>query len=123
MKAIGHKKWCIPDLYLKKTTLEGVDSHESITIVNAGETTAKVQVTFLVPNRKKEYVKYKIEANKVMQIRTDLLDPEEAYIPKEQSYAAIIESDENVVVEYARLNWIGDKMQSFGLIPYYEERE
>lgn len=36
---MGHKKWCIPDLYMKEPGEMPTPSHESITILNTGRKT------------------------------------------------------------------------------------
>ena len=44
---MGHKKWCIPDLYMKEPGDMPTPSHESITLLNTGERPSVVSMELL----------------------------------------------------------------------------
>ena len=121
-EALGHKTWCIPDLYMKEPGNMPTPSHESITLLNKGSSTAEVTMDLLFdhgrPSEKLEGIQ--IEPMQAKHLRMDHLEEWGLQIPRSVCYSAIIHSSEKIVVEYARLNWIDGAAQSFAVIPYYE---
>lgn len=122
-KGMGHKKWCIPDLYMKEPGNRPTPSHESITIFNTGEETAEVGLTLVFDSRENtgRIAGIQVKPMQARQIRMDNLEAWNMKIPVATCYSAILESSKNVVVEYARFNWIDGAAQSFAVIPYFED--
>ncbi len=120
---MGHKKWCIPDMFMKEPTNKDVPSHESISFINTGEEDATVEITAVFEDDRKPIIirDVVVEPMKSLHFRMDKLDKWNISIPTETPYSVFINSNQNVVVEYARLNWIEGKMQSFGTMAYYED--
>lgn len=122
-KGMGHKKWCIPDLYMKEPGNMPTPSHESITLFNTGDTAAEVVMDLIFDNgdapAKLEGIR--VEPKRAKHLRMDQLEEFQLKVPTSTCYSAIITSSENIVVEYARLNWIDGAAQSFAVMPYYED--
>lgn len=120
---MGHKKWCIPDLYMKEPGCMPTPSHESITLLNTGKTIANVTIELIFAHEEApvRLAGIKVKPMKAKQIRMDQLNEENFNIPVSVCYSAILTSDKNIVVEYARFNWIDGMIQSFALIPYFED--
>lgn len=97
-------------------------SHESITLLNTGSSTAEIVIDLLFddgrPPKKLEGIQ--VGPMQAKHLRMDHLEEWGIQIPTSVCYSAIITSSEKIVVEYARLNWIDGAAQSFAVIPYYE---
>lgn len=120
-KGMGHKKWCIPDLYMKEAGDKPTPSHESITLLNTGERFATVDVVLIFDGDEKKEIKgMKIKGQSAVHLRMDQLEKWEIEISRSRCYSAIITSTENIVVEYARLNWIDGAAQSFAILAYHD---
>lgn len=125
--ALGHRKWCIPDMYMvENDPNRDTPSHETVCFFNGGENTANVAITLYFEEDEEENygernIKLEIAPHSSTHFRMDKYEVQGYAIPRNTSYSAIINSTENIVVEYARLNWIDGLMQSFAIIPYYEE--
>ncbi len=122
-KSMGHKKWCIPDLYMKEAGNMPTPSHESITLLNTGEEAAEVEMKLLFDDGRAPAVleKIKVESMSARHIRMDHLEEWNVKVPTSTCYSALIKSSHNIVVEYARFNWIDGAAQSFAVIPYFED--
>lgn len=120
---MGHRKWCIPDLYMKEPGDMPTPSHESITLLNAGEQTAEAEMILIFDDREDNVVLDHIRINPMsaVHVRMDQLEKWGVVIPTSVCYSALIKSTEKIVVEYARFNWIDGAAQSFAVIPYYED--
>lgn len=120
---MGHKKWCIPDLYMKEPGEMPTPSHESITILNTGEKQSEVMVYLIFDNGDDPVIMEHIliAPMSAKHLRMDQLEEWKIKIPTSTCYSAILKSTENVVVEYARLNWIDGAVQSFAVMPYFED--
>ena len=121
--AMGHKKWCIPDLYMKEPGNMPTPSHESITLLNTGDTAANVRMELIFDNGD---ATVQLEGIQVMprqakHVRMDHMEEWNLSIPTSVCYSAILTSYEKIVVEYARFNWIDGAAQSFAVIPYFED--
>lgn len=120
---MGHKKWCIPDLYMKEPGDMPTPSHESITLLNTGERPSVVSMELLfdggLGSAKLEQIL--VEPKTARHIRMDRLEEWNQKVPTSTCYSAILVSSENIVVEYARFNWIDGAAQSFAVIPYFED--
>lgn len=122
-KGMGHKSWCIPDLYMKEPGNMPTPSHESITLLNTGDRTAEVTMELLFEPGEEPVILQGIfvEPKSARHIRMDHLEEWGLSVPTSRCYSAILKSSERIVVEYARFNWIDGAAQSFAVIPYYED--
>lgn len=122
-KGMGHKKWCIPDLYMKEPGTLPTPSHESITLLNTGTVSANVSMKLIFSNRADVFIieGIQVEPMRPRHIRMDQMEEWNLIVPVSVCYSVIITSDVNIVVEYARFNWIDGAAQSFAVIPYYED--
>lgn len=120
----GHKKWCIPDLYMVENEADKkTPSHETICFFNSNEEAAKVDIFLYFEGNtgKKEIRNLSVQPYSSMHFRMDEYKESDFCIPRCTPYSMVIVSDKGIVVEYARLNWIDGNMQSFAVIPYYED--
>lgn len=122
-KGMGHRKWCIPDLYMKEPGNMPTPSHESITLLNTGETTANVTIDLIFDNgdTPARLAGIQVEPMQAKHVRMDQTEEWNIKIPVSVCYSAILISDQNIVVEYARFNWIDGAAQSFAVMPYFED--
>lgn len=118
----GHKRWYVPDMYLPHPHTRGIASHETICIMNTGQKEALIRFTlFFEDDRELQTVEgIRVKALRSKHIRMDCLREYQAEIPVGVPYSLMVESTENVVVEYSRLNWIDGEATTFGLLAYHE---
>lgn len=106
-EAIGKRRWAIAEGYIPgQSTGEGrgLESHETVCILNAADRDAQVSVmiyfadrdpvgpyTFSVPGQRTRHIRF-----------NDLTDPEP--VPRDTDYASVIESDVPVVCQHTRLD-------------------
>lgn len=98
-------------------------SHETVCFFNGNEESAKVDISLYFEGEKKktEIRNLIVEPYSSMHFRLDEYKENGFCIPRCTPYSMVIICDKGIVVEYARLNWIDGKMQSFAVIPYYED--
>ncbi|HYC84930.1 MAG TPA: sensory rhodopsin transducer [Chryseosolibacter sp.] len=104
---IGHRIWAIPEGYIPSYghgPAPQMISHETVCILNTGETEAHVEITIFFSD-KDPIGPYRVTvpARRTKHIRfNDLKEPAE--IPKDTDYASLIVSDKPVVVQHTRLD-------------------
>ncbi len=98
----GKTQWLIPDMYWPEITTPGhYVSHEAVCVLNTGEKDAQLTVTFYFEDREPIiWSGLSCGARRTNHIRIDLLKA----VPKGVPYAALVESDVPVVVQYSRLD-------------------
>ena len=108
MDAIGCKRWVIAEGFIPGSSMVNADraleSHETACILNAGDQPAKVRITLFFTDRD-PVGPYEIEvdARRTLHMRfNDLAEPEA--VPRDTSYASIIESDVPIIVQHTRLD-------------------
>jgi hypothetical protein len=104
---VGARTWAIAEGYIpSESTGEGreLESHEAACILNAGGHHAEVEVTIFFSDRDPiGPFHVEVPALRTVHMRfNDLEDPEP--IPRDTSYAAVIESDQPIVVQHTRLD-------------------
>ena len=107
MPALGRTTWVIADGYIPETSTgpePDMLSHETASILNTGDTDANVRITLFFSDREPvgpyEVV---VGARRTEHQRfNDLSSPQE--VPLGTDYAAVIESDQPVVVWHTRLD-------------------
>jgi hypothetical protein len=107
MSAIGRTTWAIPEGFLPGESVSEereLVSHEAACILNTGNDEAHVTITVYFPDRE-PVGPYRaiVPARRTLHLRfNDLTDPEP--IPRDASYASMIQSDVPIVVQYTRLD-------------------
>jgi hypothetical protein len=106
-RIVGAKAWAIAEGYIPSaSTGEGreLESHEAACLLNASGDHARVEITIFFEDR--DHVgpyRFTVPALRTLHIRfNDLEDPEP--IPRDTPYAAVIESDQPIVVQHTRLD-------------------
>jgi|SRR5689334_17543559 len=106
-EVIGARSWAIAEGYIpSESTGDGraLESHEAACILNATGDHAEVEITVFFSDRDPAGpYKLVVPALRTVHLRfNDLEDPEP--IPRDTSYAAVIESDQPIVVQHTRLD-------------------
>jgi hypothetical protein len=105
--AIGKTRWAIAEGYIPpESTGEGraLESHETVCILNAGDTDAQIAITVFFTDREPTGpYRFTVPARRTRHLRfNDFEIPEP--IPRDTDYACLIESDVPVVVQHTRLD-------------------
>lgn len=107
MPEIGHRRWAIPEGYIPSGSVSqdhALVSHEACCLLNAGRENAEIEITLYFTNRE-PVGPYKVSlgAERTLHLRfNDLSDP--APVPRDASYASVIESSVPIVVQHTRLD-------------------
>lgn len=104
---IGHRRWAIAEGYIPSWS-NGPEpqfiSHETASILNAGEEEAHVEITLYFADREPAgpYT-VTVPPRRTLHVRfNELEDPEP--VPTDTDYASVIESDVPIVVQHTRLD-------------------
>ncbi|GHE04057.1 hypothetical protein U879_20925 [Defluviimonas sp. 20V17] len=105
MEPIGHRRWAIADGYLPAWS-HGPEpemvSHESVNILNAGPTDARVELMLYFEDRPPAGpYRLTVPAMRTVHQRINDLDPP---VPTNLGYACVITADVPVVVQHTRLD-------------------
>jgi hypothetical protein len=121
MNAIGRTTWVIADGYIPAWS-NGPEpemvSHETFSVLNAGEQEATVEVVIYYADRE-PVGPYRIQVagRRVKHLRfNDLVDPEP--VPLGRDYAAVLQSDVPVVVQHTRLDSRQSENAVFSTLAY-----
>ncbi len=107
MKAIGHRRWAIPEGYIPSYS-HGPEpqftSHETVCLLNVADEEAHVTITVFYSDRDPVGPYHvTVPARRTKHLRfNDLSDPQP--IPRDTDYATTIESDVPIVVQHTRLD-------------------
>ncbi|HZD88704.1 MAG TPA: sensory rhodopsin transducer [Pseudolabrys sp.] len=107
MPDIGHRRWAIAEGYIPSGSLSqdhAFVSHEACCLLNAGSEEARIEIMLYFTDRD-PVGPYKVTlgAQRTLHLRfNDLKDP--APVPRDVSYASVIESNVPVVVQHTRLD-------------------
>lgn len=107
MSAIGRKIWAIPEGYIPGKSVSdehALISHEAACILNTGGTDVEIVITLYFEDREPVGpYSVRVAARRTLHLRfNDLSDP--APVPRDTSYASLIESDVPIVVQHTRLD-------------------
>jgi hypothetical protein len=107
MSEIGHKRWAIAEGYIPSGSLSqdhALLSHEAVCLLNAGGRDADIDITlYFVDREPVGPYRLKLGAQRTLHLRfNDLSDP--APVPRDTSYASVIESSVPIVVQHTRLD-------------------
>ena len=104
--AVGRRTWLIPDCELPKEGEGILKGHESVIIVNDNDQDVKVKVTLYFTDMDcYDKIEWVVQAKRVRCFRMN--NPEDMCsfeVPFETQYAMKLEADENIVVQYGRLD-------------------
>ena len=105
--AIGRRMWAIAEGYIppdSPTKSREMLSHETVCILNAGDTDARVEITIYFADREPvgQYV-FNVGARRTRHLRfNEFKDP--APIPTNTDYSSVIISNVPIVVQHTRLD-------------------
>lgn len=107
MSALGCTVWAIPEGYIPSESVSDSHdrvSHEAACFLNAGDDEAEIKITLFFENREPVGpYRLKVPARRTLHMRfNDLRDPEP--VPRDTSYASLIEASVPVVVQHTRLD-------------------
>jgi hypothetical protein len=104
---VGHKIWAIPEGYIPSQSVSSdhaLVSHEAACILNTCDEAAEISITLFFTDREPcGPYRVKVGARRTLHLRfNDLRDPEP--VPRDTSYASLIESTVPIVVQHTRLD-------------------
>lgn len=107
MPDIGHRRWAIAEGYIPSGSVSqdhALVSHEAVCLLNAGDKDADIAITLFFTDRDPVGpYRVKLGARRTLHLRfNDLTDP--APVPRDTSYASVIESNVPIVVQHTRLD-------------------
>jgi hypothetical protein len=105
--AVGRKVWAIPEGYIPSGSVSqdhALISHETACILNVTDEDADITMTLFFEDRDPVGpYRIRVPARRTRHLRfNDLTDPER--IPRDTSYASLIESSVPIVVQHTRLD-------------------
>ena len=104
----GSRRWAIPEGYIPSGSVDPDDraliSHEAACLLNTSDEDAKIAITIYFEDREPAGPYHVVlGARRTFHLRfNDLCDPER--IPRDTSYASMIESTVPIVVQHTRLD-------------------
>ena len=108
MQNLGSKRWAIPEGYIPGESVNSEShsliSHEAACLLNPSDDDADIDITVFFEDREPAGpFKVALSARRTKHLRfNDLRDPE--IIPRNTSYASIIESTVPIIVQHTRLD-------------------
>jgi hypothetical protein len=107
MTPVGRKCWAIPEGYIPSGSVSqdhALVSHEAACILNVSDDHADITITlFFEDHEPVGPYRLRVPAKRTLHLRfNDLKDP--APVPRDTSYASLIESNVPIVVQHTRLD-------------------
>ena len=123
MPEIGHKRWAIAEGYIPSGSVSqdhALVSHEAVCLLNAGKRDAAIEITlYFVDRAPVGPYRVSLGAERTLHLRfNDLTDPEP--VPRDTSYASVIESNVPIVVQHTRLDSRHPNIALLSTIAYAE---
>ncbi len=105
--AVGRRRWAVAEGYIPPTstgTTRELTGHETLCILNAGDTEAQVEITVYFADRAPAGpYRFSIGARRTRHLRfNDFSDPEP--IPKGTDFSSVVTASVPVVVQHTRLD-------------------
>ena len=123
MKAIGKKRWAIPEGYIPSESIStdrALLSHETACILNAGDDDAHITLTIFFTNREPVNYRFTVGARRTVHLRfNDLKDPEP--VPLDTDYSSVFESDVPITVQHTRLDSRRAEISLLSTIAYAQD--
>jgi hypothetical protein len=107
-KDLGSKRWAIPEGYIPGGSVDPKDhalmSHEAACLLNVTDQDAEITITIFFEDRAPAGpYRVTLKGRRTLHLRfNDLSDPEP--VPRDTSYASLIESTVPIIVQYTRLD-------------------
>ena len=107
MRELGCTVWAIPEGYIPSGSVSDAHdlvSHEAACFLNTGDRDAEIKITLFFENRDPVGpFLVTVPARRTLHMRfNDLADP--APVPRDTSYASLIEANAPIVVQHTRLD-------------------
>jgi hypothetical protein len=125
MPNLGSTVWAIPEGYIPSDSVSDAHdlvSHEAACFLNSGDREVQVEITLFFENREPVGpYRLKVPARRTLHLRfNDLSDP--APVPRDTSYASLIEASAPVIVQHTRLDSRQPGMALLSTIAYPAEQ-
>jgi hypothetical protein len=119
-KEYGKKTWFIPDCFWPTRSNGYFPSHEAICVLNTGKKDAHIEITLYFEDKEKmDGFKVVCPSERTMHFRMDgIKDVKGNPVPQGVSYAALVESNEDIVVQYSRMDTTQSEMALMTTIAY-----
>jgi hypothetical protein len=103
---VGSKVWFVPDAYYPTISNGYFPSHEAICVLNPGEKDTNIEITLYFEDRDKmSGFKAVCSRERTNHIRMDKIRDEYGNgVPQGVPYAMMVNSDENIIVQYSRMD-------------------
>lgn len=106
-EVMGKRRWAIAEGYIPSGghgSSSALKSHETMAILNAGDSDAHVAVTLFFSDREPVGpYRFTVPARRTRHVRfNDLNEPKP--VPRDTDYSSLIESDQPIVVQHTRLD-------------------
>ncbi len=105
-ECVKRMKYCIPDCFWPPVDQGSYLGHEAISILNSSDHDIVAYMTLYFEDREKlEGFRLPVPAERTIHFHTyDLKNGQDICVPRGVGYAAVIECDEPVVVQYTRVD-------------------
>lgn len=105
-KSIGAKVWLIADSYLPDQSTGGMQSHESVCVLNLNRRAAKLKITVYFEDREPlRGLVAECPGERTMHVRMEKIKNRSGeMIPTAKPMALMVESNVDVVVQHTRLD-------------------
>lgn len=105
-RALGSRRWLIPDGYLPTGSADGLDSHEAVCVLNTGAQDADLTFTiYLEDEPPLGPFEVRVPGERTRHVRTDHLTAADGrQVPRDVPYAVLVTSDVPVSVQHSRMD-------------------
>ncbi len=123
MDPLGRKRWAIAEGWIPSQSSfadRTLESHETASILNAGDETAQVRITVFFEDREPAGpYRVTVPPRRTLHLRfNDLEDP--APIPRDTAYSSVFEANVPIVVQHTRLDSRRPEVSLLSTIAYAE---
>ena len=123
MSEIGHRRWAIAEGYIPSGSVSqdhALVSHEAVCLLNAGERDAEIDLMLFFTDRDPVGPYHvTLGSQRTLHLRfNDLENP--APVPRDTSYACVIDSSVPIVVQHTRLDSRHPNIALLSTIGYHE---
>ena len=127
MSGLGKRRWAFADGYIPSWSTETAGyaretgSHESVSLLNSGDTVANVTLTLYFNDREPAGpYRVTVAPRRTHHVRfNDLADPE--HVPTGKEYSCVIESDVPLVAQHTRLDSRQAALAVFSTIAFSQD--
>lgn len=124
MPELGHRRWAIAEGYIPSGSVSqdhALLSHETVCLLNAGTAVAEIDITLYFTDRDPVGPYHvTLGGKRTLHLRfNDLKDP--APVPRDTSYASVIESSVPIVVQHTRLDSRNPNIALLSTVAYAQD--